>query len=157
MTARKGPTGFLGLTWGDDPVECARRLGLTLNTWNPWVDPKFETSMDLTARPVLGADGSVALVRADKRLVGVQVYYDDCARNEARKQLLRDNVRREFHLDVGDGLPYEKWSDGSLVHLVTRRDGACILTVAGPALGKPYADHELQQGLGDLGTKLTPH
>lgn len=163
MTAQKtptAPTGFLGLQWGDDAADGARRIGLTCDRWEPWIDPAFETSMDLDhPRPVLGVEGVVGLVRdSRKQLVGVQVIYRDCATNDVRKRQLRDGLRQDLQIkSTDDGLPYEVWPDRSLVRLATRRDGVCILTVAGPDFGKPYADQLVREGVGDVGTALAPH
>ena len=163
MTAQKAataPTGFLGLQWGDDAAEGARRIGLTCDRWEPWIDPAFETSMDLDhPRAVLDVQGVVGLVRdSRKQLVGVQVIYRDCATNDVLKRQLRDGLRRDLHVkSTDDALPYEVWPDHSLVRLATRRDGVCILTVAGPDFGKPYADQLVREGVSDLGSALTPH
>ena len=160
MTAHKGPTGFLGTKWGDDPAECATKLNLTIDRWNPWVDPAFETGIDPDhPRMLLGANGVITLVRGpDKQLVGMQVIYRDCAKDDAQKRALVDAIRRELHVKVSNAdLPYEVWPDHSLVHLAARRDGTCMLTVAGPVFGKPYADQALREGLGDVGGAMTPH
>ena len=160
MTAQKGPTGLLGLKWGDDAAEGARRIGLVCDQWDAWIDPAFETSLDVThPRAVLGAEGVVRLVRADgKQLEGVQVVYRGCARDNARKQQLREGLRRELNVKSPDvDVPYEVWEDHPLVHLATDpRDDTCTLTVAGPRFGKAFADALLRGGLGNLGGATGP-
>jgi len=151
----RAPHGFLGLTWGEDAGDGARRLGLVLDRWYASSSPTFETAMDVHPRAVLGVEGRVALVRdADRRLAGVRVDYDDCPR-EVRTRLAA-NTRREFHLGEDGAMPYVKWSDGSVVHLEARREGTCTLTVAGPAFGEAFAAALLRRGLGNLGTAMTP-
>ena len=160
VTAQKGPTGLLGLKWGDDAAEGAKKLGLTCDRWDPWIDPAFETGIDMDhPRAVLGAEGSIRLVRAGgKQLDGVQVIYRGCAGNDARKKQLRDGLRDEFHLKAPDvDVPYEVWEDNSLVHLATdTRDGTCTLTVAGPRFGKAFQSALLRGGLGNLGGATSP-
>lgn len=160
VTGQKGPTGLLGLTWGDDAAEGARRLGLVCDRWDPWIDPAFETSIDLDhPRAVLGAEGLVRLVRAGgKQLEGVQVIYRSCASDDARKRALRDGLRRELHVKSPDvEVPYEVWSDNSLVHFVADpRDDTCTLTVAGPRFGKAFKAALLRGGLGNLGAATGP-
>lgn len=160
MTARKAPTGLLGLKWGDDAAEGARKLGLSLDRWYPWSDPGFESSMDADhTRPVLGVEGVVLLVRAGKSLEGVQVIYRDCAKNDEQRKQLREGLRRELHVSAGDAeVPYEVWDDKSLVRLdIDERDGTCTLTVAGPRFGKVYAEELLRGGLGNVGGAMRPH
>ena len=160
MTAQKGPTGLLGLTWGDDATDCARRLGLTIQRWDPWIDPAFDTGIDLDhPRAVLGSEGVVRLVRVGgKQLDGVQVIYRGCASDDARKRQLRAGLGRELHLKAPDvDVPYEVWDDNSLVHFVAdTRDGTCTLTVAGPRFGKSFANELLRGGLGKLGGAAGP-
>jgi hypothetical protein len=160
VTARKSPTGFLGLKWGDDSADCARRLGLTFDRWERWIDPQFETSMDIDhPQAVLGTEGLVVLVRdaSSKQLVGVQVIYRDCATDAARRRQLREGLVRELNVKTDSEPPYVVWSDHSLVRLADRKDGTCALTVAGPVFGKPYADQLLHEGLGELGNAMRPH
>lgn len=160
MTAHKPLTGFIGLTWGEDAAEAGRTLGLTYDRWDPWVDPAFETSIDLDhARSVLGAEGAVRLVRdRAKQLGGIQVVYRACAGDDARVRQLRAALGREFHLRSPDvDVPYEIWDDQSLVHFVSDpRDGTCTLTVAGPSFGKAFQAVLLRGGLGGLGAATAP-
>jgi hypothetical protein len=160
MANQKGPTGLLGLKWGEDAAEAARRLGLTFTSWDAWIDPAFQTGIDLDhPRAVLGAEGLVRLVRVGgKELDGVQVIYRACAGDDARKRLLREGLGRELHLKSPDvEVPYEVWSDKSLVHfLADTRDDTCTLTVAGPRFGKAFADVLLRGGLGNLGGAVGP-
>jgi hypothetical protein len=160
MTAQKGPTGLLGLKWGDDAAEGARRIGLVCDHWDAWIDPAFETSLDVNhPRAVLGAEGVVRLVRAGgNQLDGVQVIYRGCAGDSARKQKLREGLRRELNVKSPDvDVPYEVWEDHSLVHLATDpRDDTCTLTVAGPRFGKAFADALMRGGLGNLGGAAGP-
>jgi hypothetical protein len=159
MTAQKGPTGLLGLTWGEDAADGARRIGLVCDPWTAWIDPAFETSLDAAhPRAVLGAEGVVTLVRAGKQLDGVQVIYRGCARDAARKQLLREGLRRELHVESTDvDVPYQVWEDHSLVHLETdTRDDTCTLTVAGPRFGKAFQDALMRGGLSKLGGAMRP-
>ncbi|HEX2688730.1 MAG TPA: hypothetical protein VHN14_19040 [Kofleriaceae bacterium] len=160
MTGQKRPTGLLGLTWGDDAAEGARRLGLVYDRWDPWIDPAFETGIDLGhPRDVLGAQGLVRLVRADgKQLEGVQVIYRACAGDDARKRQLREGLRRELHVKSPDvDVPYEVWDDDSLVHFITDpRDDTCTLTVAGPRFGNAFKAFLLRGGLGNLGAAVGP-
>jgi hypothetical protein len=158
--ASKAPTGLLGLTWGEDAAEAGRTAGLKLDRWDPWVDPAFETSIDLdNPRVVLGVEGLVRLVRVGaKQLEGVQVVYRSCARDEARRRTLRDGLRHELHVKAPDvDVPYETWEDGSLVHLASDpSDGTCTLTVAGPRFGKAFAAVLLRGGVGNLGGAIGP-
>jgi hypothetical protein len=160
MTAQKGPTGLLGLKWNDDATGGARQIGLACDHWDAWIDPAFETSLDVAhPRAVLGAEGVVRLVRADgKQLEGVQVIYRGCARDSARKQQLREGLRRELNVKSPDvDVPYEVWEDHSLVHLATDpSDDTCTLTVAGPRFGKAFADALMRGGLGNLGGATGP-
>jgi hypothetical protein len=160
MTKHKGPTGLLGLTWGEDAAEGGRRLGLTFARWEPWVDPAYETGIDLDhVRAVLGAEGIVRLVRVGgKQLEGVQVIYRGCAGDDARKRALREGLRKELHLKSPDvDVPYEVWGDNSLVHLATdTRDDTCTLTVAGPGFGKAFEQALVRGGLGNLGGAVGP-
>jgi hypothetical protein len=159
MSAQKGPTGLLGLTWGDDATDGAQRIGLVCDHWDAWIDPAFETSLDLAhPRAVLGTEGVVRLVRAGKQLDGVQVVYRGCARDAARKQLLREGLRRELHMKSPDvDVPYQVWEDQSLVHLATdSRDDTCTLTVAGPRFGKAFQDALIHGGLTNLGGAVGP-
>lgn len=160
MTGRKSPTGLLGWKWGDDAAECARQAGLVCTRWDPWVDPAFETSIDLDhPRAVLGVEGLVRLVRAGgKDLEGVQVTYRGCARDDARKRQLREGLQRELHVrSPGVDVPYETWADNSLVHFVIDpRDDTCTLTVAGPRFGKVFAAALLGGGVGGLGAAVAP-
>lgn len=159
MAKRTAPTGFLGLTWGDDAAEGARRIGLTCDRWDRWSDPAFESSIDLDhPRAVLGAEGVVRLVRVGKELDGVQVIYRACADDDARKRQLREGLRRELHVKSPDvDVPYEIWGDDSLVHFIADpRDGTCTLTVAGPRFGKSFAAALLRGGVGNLGGAVTP-
>jgi hypothetical protein len=160
MTAQKAPTGLLGLKWGDDAAEGARKLGLTCDRWDPWIDPAFETSIDLDhARAVLGAEGLVRLVRTGgKQLEGVQVVYRGCAGDDARKKTLREGLGRELNVKAPDvDVPYEIWSDNSLVHLATDpRDGTCTLTVASPAFGKAFETVLMRGGLSNVGGATGP-
>jgi hypothetical protein len=160
MSRQKAPTGLLGLTWGDDAAAGAQRLGLTIARWDPWIDPAFETAIDLDhPRAVLGVEGLVRLVRAaGKQLDGVQVIYRACAGDDARKRQLRDGLRRELHVKSPDvDVPYEIWGDNSLVHLAADpRDGTCTLTVAGPRFGKAFEAALLRGGLGNLGGAIGP-
>jgi len=160
MTAQKEPTGLLGLKWGDDAAEGARKLGLTCDRWDPWIDPAFETSIDLDhARAVLGAEGLVRLVRTGgKQLEGVQVVYRGCAGDDARKKTLREGLGRELNVKAPDvDVPYEIWSDNSLVHLATDpRDGTCTLTVASPAFGKAFETVLMRGGLSNVGGATGP-
>lgn len=160
MANRKGPTGFLGAAWGDDATEAAHKLSLTIERWNPGLDPRFESGADLDhPRPVLGVDGVITLVRGpDKQLVAMQIIYRDCAADDARKRDLVAALKRELDVKVdGGALPYQVWPDQSVVHLVARRDGTCLLTVAGAVFGKPYVEQVLRDGLGDVGASMTPH
>jgi len=160
MTKPKAPTGLLGLQWGDDAAEGARKLGLVLDHWYPWSDPAFESSLDADhPRAVLGVEGLVLLVRAGKALEGVQVIYRGCAKNDEQRKQLREGLRRELHLSTADAdVPYEIWEDKSLVHFDTdRRDGTCTLTVAGPRFGKVFAEQLLRGGLGNLGNAVKTH
>ncbi len=151
------PRGFLGLTWGEDAGGGARRLGLVLDRWYPTSAPTFETAMDVHPRPVLGVDGRVALVRdAERRLVGVHIYHDDCPRDGGRLRLRAARAPRAL-LRAAQGPLYAKWRDGSLVHLEARREGTCTLTVAGPAFGPGFAAVLLRRGLGDVGAAMTAH
>ena len=160
MTAQKGSTGLLGLKWGDDAAEGAKKLGLTCDRWDAWTDPAFETSIDMDhPRAVLGAEGLVRLVRTGgKALDGVQVIYRGCAGNEARKKQLRQGLRDELHVKAPDvDVPYEVWEDNSLVHLATdARDGTCTLTVAGPQFGKAFQSALLRGGLSNVGGATSP-
>lgn len=161
MTKQTAPIGLLGLTWGDDAAEGARRLGLTCDRWDRWSDPAFETSIDLDhPRAVLGSEGLVRLVRAGgKQLEGVQVTYRGCAGDDARNRQLREGLRQELHVKSPDvAVPYEIWGDKSLVHFAADpRDGTCTLTVAGPRFGKAFADALLRAGVRNVGDSLTPH
>jgi hypothetical protein len=160
MSAHKAPTGLLGLKWGDDAVEGARKLGLVYDHWYLWSDPGFESSLDAAhPRSVLGVEGLVLLVRAGKALEGIQVIYHDCAKNDVQRKQLREGLRRELHVRSADSdVPYDVWEDKSLVRLDTdQRDGTCTLTVAGPRFGKVYADEILRGGLGNLGNAMRPH
>ena len=160
MTAQKGPTGLLGLKWGDDVADSARRIGLACDRWDPWIDPGFETSIDFDhPRAVLGSEGVVRLVRyGGKQLDGVQVIYRGCAGDEARKRTLREGLGRELAVKSPDvDVPYETWDDSSLVHFVADpKDGTCTLTVAGPRFGKAFAAALLRGGLGNLGAAAAP-
>lgn len=160
MTGQKSPTGLLGLKWGDDAAAGARQLGLAIARWEPWIDPAFETGIDLDhPRTVLGAEGLVRLVRAaGSQLDGVQVIYRACARDDARKRQLRQGLGRELHVKSPDvDVPYEIWADGSLVHLIADpSDDTCTLTVAGPRFGKAFEAALLRGGLGQLGGALGP-
>jgi hypothetical protein len=160
MTGPKAPTGLLGLKWGDDATAGARQLGLTIARWEPWIDPVFETGIDLDhPRAVLGAAGLVRLVRAGgKQLEGIQVIYRTCASDDTRKRQLRDGLRRELHVKSPDvDVPYEIWGDNSLVHFVADpRDDTCTLTVAGPRFGKAFEAALLRGGLGNLGGAIGP-
>jgi hypothetical protein len=160
MSKRTAPTGLLGLTWGDDAADAARRLGLTFKTWDAWIDPAFETGIDLDhARAVLGAEGLVRFVRVGgKELDGIQVIYRACAGDDARKRQLREGLRQELHLKSPDvDVPYEVWSDSSLVHLgADPGDGTCTLTVAGPRFGKAFGDYLMRSGLGGVGAATNP-
>lgn len=160
VTGRTAPTGILGLKWGDDAADGARRLGLVCDRWDPWIDPAFETSIDLDhPRAVLGVEGFVRLVRGSaKQLDGVQVIYRACAGDAARKQQLREGLHRELHVkSPGVDVPYEIWADHSLVHFVADpRDDTCTLTVAGPVFGKVFEAALLREGLGKLGGALGP-
>jgi hypothetical protein len=160
VTAQKAPTGLLGLKWGDDAAEGARRLGLTGDRWEPWIDPAFETAIDLDhPRAVLGVEGMVRIVRGDgKRLDGIQVTYRGCAGDDARKKLLRAGLRDELHLKAPDvDVPYEVWEDNSLVHLASDpRDGTCTLTVAGPRFGKAFQAVLMRSGIGGVGAAIGP-
>lgn len=160
MSRKNAPTGLLGLTWGDDAAASAQRLGLTFKTWDAWIDPAFETGIDLDQpRAALGAEGLVRLVRVGgKELEGIQVVYRACAGDDARKRQLREGLRRELHLNSPDvEVPYEVWSDNSLVHFVAdTRDDTCTLTVAGPRFGKAFQAALLRGGLGNLGGAVTP-
>lgn len=161
MSTPKGPTGLLGVKWGDDAAAAARQLGLTCDRWDPWIDPAFETSIDLDhPRAVLGAEGLVRIVRGEgKQLDGVQVTYRSCATDDAGKRKLRDGLRAELHLKSPDvDVPYEVWDDNSLVHFAAdARDGTCTLTVAGPRFGKAFQAALLRSGLGDVGAAMGPH
>ena len=160
MTAQKGPTGLLGLTWGEDAGDGARRLGLTIQRWEPWIDPAFETGIDFDhPRAVLGSEGVVRLVRVGgKQVEGVQVIYRGCAGDDARKRQLRAGLRQELQLKSPDvDVPYEVWDDNSLVHFVAdARDGTCTLTVAGPRFGKAFANELVRGGLDKLGGATGP-
>lgn len=159
MTGQRAPTGLLGLTWGDDAAAAARQLGLVISRWEPWIDPAFETSIDLEhPRVALGAEGLVRLVRGGARLDGVQVVYRACATDDARQRQLRAGLRDELHLKAPDAaVPYEVWGDHSLVHFVTdARDGTCTLTVAGPRFGSSFRAALLRGGMRDLGGALQP-
>jgi hypothetical protein len=161
MSGHKGPKGLLGLTWGEDASKGARRLGLTADRWDPWIDPAFETSIDFDhPRPALGVEGLVRLIRvvADKQLEGVQVIYRGCAGDDAQKQLLRKGLHSELHVKSVDvDVPYEVWRDDSLVHFVADpSDGTCTLTVAGPHFGKAFAAALLRGGLGNVGGAVGP-
>jgi hypothetical protein len=158
--ASKAPTGLLGFTWGDDAAEAGRAAGLALSRWDPWIDPAFEAAIDLdTPRQVLGVEGLIRLVRIGaKQLDGVQVSYRACARDDARRRTLRDGLRRELHVKSPDvEVPYEIWSDGSLVHLASDpADDTCTLTVAGPRFGKAFAAALLRGGAANLGGSIGP-
>jgi hypothetical protein len=156
------PTGFLGLKWGEDAAEGARRLGLKVDRWDPWIEPAFETSIDFDhPRPVLGVEGLVRVVRVvdGKVLDGVQVVYRGCADADAQKQqLIRNGLHDELHVKAVDiAVPYETWRDDSLVHFATDpTDGTCTLTVAGPRFGKVFAAALLRGGLGNVGAAVGP-
>lgn len=159
MTKSIGPTGFLGLTWGEDAAAGARRIGLAVPRWDPWIDAGFETGADLDhPRTVLGEEGLVRVVRvaAGGGLDGVQVIYRGCAADDARKRRLRDGLRRELQLKSPDvDVPYEVWEDKSLVHFAADpRDDTCTLTVAGPRFGKVFAAVLLRDGLGGVGAAI---
>jgi hypothetical protein len=159
MSAQKGPTGLLGLTWGEDAADGAKKIGLVCDHWDAWIDPAFETSLD-TAHPraVLGTEGVVRLVRTGRQLDGVQVVYRGCARDAARKQQLREGLRRELNVKSPDvEVPYQVWDDQSLVHLATDpRDDTCTLTVAGPRFGKAFQEALMHGGLSNLGGATGP-
>jgi hypothetical protein len=161
VTAQKAPQGLLGVTWGDDAAEAARKIGLVCDRWDPWTDSAFETSIDLQhPRSVLGVEGVVRIVRVSgTQLDGVQVTYRNCASNDGQKQQLRTGLRNELHLQSPDvDVPYETWADHSLVHFITDpRDGTCTLTVAGPRWGKAFAAALLSDGVRNVGTAMTPH
>jgi hypothetical protein len=110
-------------------------------------------------RAVLGTDGLVVLVRdaSSKQLVGVQVIYRDCASDAVRRRQLREGLERELNVKTDSEPPYMVWPDHSLVRLAGRRDATCALTVAGPVLGKRYAEQLLHEGLGELGNAMRPH
>jgi hypothetical protein len=157
----KAPTGLLGLKWGDDAADGARRLGLTFDRWDPWIDPAFETSIDFDhPRPVLGVDGLVRLVRLvdGQELEGVQVIYRGCAGDDAQKQRLHKGLHDELHVkSVNVDVPYEIWRDSSLVHFAADpSDGTCTLTVAGPRFGKAFEAVQLRGGLGNVGGSVGP-
>jgi hypothetical protein len=160
VTGQKAPTGLLGLKWGDDATAAARQLGLTIARWEPWIDPAFETALDLDhPRAVLGTEGLVRLVRAGgNQLDGVQVIYRACARDDARKRQLREGLGRDLHVKSPDvDVPYEVWADGSLVHFVgDPRDDTCTLTVAGPRFGNAFKAALLAGALGNLGGAMVP-
>jgi hypothetical protein len=161
MSGHKGPTGLLGLKWGEDAADGAHRLGLTSDRWDPWIDPAFETTIDFDhPHPVLGVDGLVRLVRIvdTKLLDGVQVIYRGCAGDDAQKQLLRKQLHDELHVKTVDvDVPYETWHDHSLVHFVADpSDGTCTLTVAGPHFGKAFEAALLRGGLGNVGGAVGP-
>jgi len=108
---------------------------------------------------VLGVEGLVRLVRAGgKQLEGVQVTYRACAGDDARKRQLREGLHRELHVKSPDvDVPYEIWSDDSLVHFAADpRDDTCTLTVAGPRFGKAFQSALLRGGLGNLGGAVGP-
>ena len=161
MSSHKAPRGLLGLHWGDDAAEAARRLGLTADRWDPWIDPAFETSIDFDhPRPALGVEGLVRLVRvvADKQLEGVQVIYRGCAADAAQNQRLRKGLHDELHVKTVDvDVPDEVWRDDTVVHFAADpSDGTCTLTVAGPRFGKAFAAALLRGGLGNVGGSIGP-
>lgn len=160
MSAHKAPTGLLGLTWGENAAEGARRVGLVCDRWDPWIDPAFETSIDFDhPRSVLGSEGLVRLVRGDgKQLDGVQVIYRGCAGDDARKQRLRAALHSELHVaSTSTEVPYQIWNDKSLVHFAAdASDGTCTLTVAGPRFGKAFEAALLRGGLGNVGAATGP-
>jgi hypothetical protein len=160
LTACHASARLLGWKWGDDAAECARQVGLTCDRWDPWIDPAFETSIDLDhPRTVLGAEGLVRLVRAGGRqLEGIQVTYRACARDDARQRRLREGLRSELHVQSPDvAVPYETWADNSLVHFVADpHDDTCTLTVAGPRFGKAFAAVLLESGVGAVGAAVGP-
>jgi len=82
-----GPSGFLGVRWGDDSTLAARKLRIECPAWHEWEGQTgFEECEDLQ-HPIesFGHKAFVRLYRAGSRIEGVALEFlpcDDSARLE---------------------------------------------------------------------------
>jgi hypothetical protein len=157
LLAGCGPRGILGTKWGDDADQAARALGVRGDGWTPWEGGGgFEARVDYDRRVELfGREASLRLFRVGAELVGAEARFRECS---AGKDALREAIRKEFHVSVTSGDPYEVWLNNSLVHFsYNRGDDTCTLTLAGPKLGARFEAYQLARGLGELATGLHGH
>jgi hypothetical protein len=154
------PVGPFPLHWGEDAQEGAHRLGLTSIRWQPWSDPAFEIGVDLDhTQTVFGIEGMVNLVRTSgKSLEGIQVIYQACAHDEARKRVIRDALRSNLQLEPSDADgPYKVWSDRSLVRFAADPvNDRCVLTIAGPRFGPAFSGALIREGFQNLRGAMGP-
>jgi hypothetical protein len=158
-----GPSGLLGVRWGADSGEAARRLDIACERWEPLTDTLgFEVCADpnhgVTA---FGRPARLRLIRDGAGVAAMQLAFDGGgadwpAFTAAVIKELRLSADRGANTPVRQSL-YETWRDGRVVHFSTpdSRDG-CLLTVAGPAYGRAFQQMMLRVGLSGLGAGLTP-
>ncbi len=153
-----GPSGAIGLKWGENVIQAAPRAGLVCQDWDPWPGLEgFEVCYERDHPvSVLGEKANVDLIRQGPALEGVQLIFKDCAERWGK---VHDAVIREFGLgsDASE-TPYQVFRDGSLVRV--ERDlpqNLCRVMAAGPSLGKVYKGYLLKQGIQGLSGAMRPH
>lgn len=146
------PKGYLGLIWGEDAADAARRLGLQCAAWEAWEGGRgYEACFDIDhPHDVFGHKAYVRLFRSEDRIEGLTLRFSRCG---AKKKELASKARRAFRLRGPDGMPYTVFKKGEVVHLShDPGDDTCELTIAGPRFGRAFADYLLEQGFKNLAT-----
>ena len=150
-----GPSGLLGVRWGDDSTVAARKLRIDCSTWNQWDGQHgFDECEDWTHLvDAFGRRAAAHLFRAGNRIEGLALEFPGCRDDPQLDKVIRD----KFGIEESK-LPYYKvyWGNG-VVHY-ERSDAAnnCMLTVGGGRFGEAFQTYQLGIGLRDLSAGLRP-
>jgi hypothetical protein len=149
-----GPSGMLGVRWGDDSAGAARKLHVDCATWHQWTDraPGFEECVDVN-HPIdaFGRKAYAHLYRAGDRIEGLALKFLVCRDDPQLDKTIRD----KFSLEDSK-LPYYVvyWGDGVVHYERTDIIDDCVLTVAGSRFGKAFQSYQLYLGLANFSAHM---
>lgn len=154
MASCAGPSGLLGVRWGEESAAAARKLRIQCPTWTEWQSQTgFEECEDLQ-HPVeaFGRRPIVRLYRAGNRIEGISLEFLGCSDSARLEETLIETYDQERS---SHPLYVAYWDDG-VVHFeraLTAQD-SCVLTVAGPRFGKQFQAYQLKLGFANLSAGL---
>jgi hypothetical protein len=151
-----GPTGLLGVSWGEDAEAAAAKLGLACARWTPWEGGQgFDSCFDIDHPvDVFGHKSLVRLFRRDRLLQALSFRFLHCG---GIREALTKSVGIEFQMTTGQDTPYKVFENGTVVRLdYDSGDDTCRLTLTGSEFGKAFAGYLLGSGLGDFAAGFRP-